>query len=288
MYFRLLFVNLNMLEMSLFAEFSSENFENNCRENGFTHWYASDLMVHLGYETWTSFQKAINKAMTTCNTLGVPIIENFCQIEVVKDGVRGLDFKLSRFACYLIVMNADNKKMSVAQAQAYFATLAGAVQDYLIEAEKVERINIRTEVSEREESLAGVAKMAGVENYGFFQNAGYRGMYNKNISQLKTMRSVPTNRTLLDFMGKEELAANLFRITQTELKIKNDNIKGQNQLEGAAENVGRKVRKTMIDISGVAPENFNAVEDIKKVKSGLKSTSKAIKSIDDKTKKKKK
>lgn len=268
----------------LYTEFSSEHFENNCRENGFTHWYASDLMNYLGYETWISFQKAINKAMTTCNTLGVPIMENFCQIEVIKDNISSHDFKLSRFACYLVVMNADSKKQTVAQAQAYFATLAGAVQSYLIEVDKVERINIRSEVSEREESLSGIAKKAGVENYGYFQNAGYRGMYNKNISQLKVMRNVPTSRTLLDFMGKEELAANLFRITQTELKIKNENIYGQTRLESAAENVGKKVRKTMIEISGVAPENFRAVEDIKKVKSTLKSASKKIKSIDIKKK----
>lgn len=242
--------------MSLFSDFSSDSFESNCRENGFTHWYASDLMHFLGYETWTSFYKAINKAMTTCNTLNIPIMDNFAQIESTVDGLAGYDFKLSRFACYLVVMNADNKKPAVATAQAYFATLAGAVQNYISESEKVERINIRSEISEREESLSGVAYKAGVQNYGYFQNAGYRGMYNKNISDLKNIRSVPLNRSLLDFMGKEELAANLFRITQTELKIKQDNIQGQSNLEVAAESVGRKVRKTMIDISGVAPERF--------------------------------
>lgn len=276
-----------MSELSLFNDFSSDSFEQKSRENGFTHWYASDLMNQLGYKTWASFSKAINKAMTTCNTLGIPIMENFTQVTAVIDGVQGHDFKLSRFACYLVVMNADNKILPVAQAQAYFATLAGAVQNYITECEKVERINIRSEVSEREETLSSVAFKAGVTNYGFFQNAGYRGMYNKNINALKTVRNVPCNRSLLDFMGKEELAANLFRITQTELKIKNDNITGQSRLETAAHNVGSKVRKTMIEISGVAPENFKAVEDIKKVKSNLKSTSKQIKSIDIKGKPKK-
>jgi DNA-damage-inducible protein D len=278
--------NKTMSDLKLFgSDFSSENFENNCKENGFTYWSAFDLMTQLGYENWASFQKAINKAMTTCNTLGIPIMENFVQIQILpQDGKPNFDFKLSRFACYLVVMNADTKKTPVAQAQAYFATLAGAVQNYLDESGKVERLNVRNEVSERESSLSGVAHKAGVTNYAFFQNAGYRGMYNKNISQLKVKRNVPNGRTLLDFMGKEELAANLFRITQTELKIKQENISGQGRLENAAENVGRKVRNTMIDISGVAPENFIPVDDIKQVKKELKTTSKQIRLIDKKKK----
>jgi len=274
-----------MSDLELFKEdFSSELFENECLENGFTYWFGLKLMHFLGYESWSSFQKAINKAMTTCNTLNIPIIENFEQVSVIIDGKSVLDFKLSRFACYLVVMNADSKKANVAQAQVYFANLAGAVQNHLQEAEKVERINVRSEVSDREASLSGVAYKAGVENYGFFQNAGYRGMYNKNISQLKTIRNVPDSRSLLDFMGKDELAANLFRITQTELKIKQDNIKGQSGLEFAAETVGIKVRKTMLDISGIAPEQLTTAQDIQKVKKELKNKSKQIKSIDKKSK----
>jgi len=123
--------------------------------------------------------------MTTCNTLGMPIIENSCQIESKTEAVGGYDFKLSRFACYLIVMNADSKKTKGGSGTSLFATLAGAVQSYLQEAEKIDRLNVRSEVSEREESLSGVAYKAGVTNYGFFQNAGYRGMYNKNIGALK-------------------------------------------------------------------------------------------------------
>lgn len=275
-----------MSNLELFNnDFSSEMFEKESLENGFTYWYALKLMRFLGYESWASFQKAINKAMTTCNTLNIPIIENFVQVSVIVDGKSSLDFKLSRFACYLVVMNADSKKAPVAQAQAYFANLAGAVQNYLNEADNVERINVRSEVSDREASLSGVAYKAGVENYGFFQNAGYRGMYNKNISKLKLIRNVPNGRSLLDFMGKDELAANLFRITQTELKIKQDNIRGQSSLENAAETVGQKVRKTMLDISGIAPEYLTTALDIQKVKKELKNKSKQIKSIDKKPKK---
>lgn len=263
-------------------EFSSEIFENQSRENGFTYWFASSLMIFLGYESMSSFQKAINKAMTTCNTINVPIMENFEQLQHLIDGKIVMDFKLSRVACFLIVMNADSKKKQVAQAQVYFANLAGAIEDYTKESDKIERINIRNEISERESSLSGVAHRAGVVNYLFFQNAGYRGMYNKNINQLKTVRNIPTGKSLLDFMGKDELAANLFRITQTELKIKQDDIKGQSKLEYTAESVGRKVRSTMIEISGIAPENLTKNEDIALIKKELKSKSKTINSIDKK------
>ena len=112
--------------------------------------------------------------------------------------------------------------------------------------------------------------------YGFFQNAGYRGMYNLNINQLKAKRGIDTGRSLLDFMGKDELAANLFRITQTELKIKNESVKGQNNLEKAAETVGKMVRRSMIEISNTVPENFTKNEDIKDVKKGLKNTKKLL------------
>lgn len=276
-----------MTQLELFINsFSGDNFENYSHENGFTFWYASDLMKLLGYENMASFQRAINKAMTTCNTLNIPIIDNFFQEQRLFESKPLLDFRLSRFACYLTVMNADSKKPAVAMAQAYFATLAGAVHNYLEEANKVERLVIREEISERETSLSGIVHKAGVENYAFFQNAGYRGMYNKNINQLKLLRNIPTNKSPLDFMGKEELAANLFRITQTELKIKQDNISGQRNLENTAENVGRKVRQTMKDISGVLPEQLPAQEDIKNVKQQLKAKSKQIKELDSHRKKK--
>jgi len=270
-----------MSDLELFMKsFSGETFEDYSHENGFTYWFATDLMNLLEYENMNSFQRAINRAMTTCNTLNIPIFDNFIQEQRIVDGKTFMDFRISRFACYLTVMNADSKKHSVAMAQAYFATLAGAVHNYLEEANKVERLVVRNEISEREASLSGIAHTAGVENYPFFQNAGYRGMYNKNIGQLRILRNIPSNKSPLDFMGKEELAANLFRITQTELKIKQDSIKGQRSLENTAENVGRKVRQTMRDISGVLPEQLPKMEDIKDVKQQLKAKSKEIKKLD--------
>lgn len=272
-----------MTQMQIFIEnFSGENFENFSHENGFTFWYATDLMKMLDYENFHSFSKAVNKAMTTCNTLNINIIDNFLQERRIVDGKEISDFKLSRFACYLTVMNADNRKQGVAIAQAYFASLAGAVQNYIEEANKIERLVIREELSEREEVLSGVVHQSGVENYAFFRNAGYRGMYNMNINKLRQLRGIPNDKTPLNFMGKEELAANLFRITQTELKIRQENIIGQQPLENAAEKVGRKVRQTMKEISGVLPENLPKHQDIQQVKKDLKIKSRQIKQIDKK------
>lgn len=271
------------MSQELFPQnFSEEHFEGKCKENGFTYWFASDLKDMLDYESWSSFSKAINKAMTTLNTLGIDIFDNIQSIQRIEDGKNVSDYKLSRLACYLVVMNADNKKKAVANAQVYFSQLAGAIQDHIEEASRVERINVRSEVSDGEKSLSGVAHQAGVENYGFFQNAGYRGMYNKNITQLKQIRGLDKTKTLLDFMGKEELAANLFRITQTELKIKTGNVKGQSSLEAAAHSVGKEVRSTMIKISGVTPENLPRHDDIKSVKKEIKSKARELKRIDKK------
>ncbi len=262
-------------------EDGKESFEQFSKENGFTYWSALTLMECLGYANWSTFNQVISKAMTTCNTLGIQLIGNFDQVQVIIDGKPTIDFKLSRFACYLIAMNGNVSMPQVAKAQAYFAAIAGAVQDYQLEAERVERLQVRSEISEREKTLSGVAYGHGLDKngYGFFQNAGYRGMYNKNIKQLKAARRIDDNRSLLDFMGKDELAANLFRITQTELKIKNENVKGQSKLENAAENVGQKVRRTMIEISNIAPENMPKQEDIKEVKKGLKEKSNILKKL---------
>ncbi len=275
------------MQLDLFHfDFDKKGFETYSQENGFVYWYASDLSNMLGYANFKAFEKAVNKAMTTCNTLNINIFDNFEQLQREVDGKLFRDYKLSRFACYLSVMNADSKMIAVAKAQSYFATLAGLVQSYLVEVDNVERIVIRGEVSEREKSLSAVVHKAGVTNYVSFQSAGYRGMYNKSITQLKNIRGVDTKNSLLDFMGKEELAANLFRITQTELKIKNEGKRGQPYLEGAAFMVGQKVRQTMIEISNVLPESLTPQEDIKKVKSALKSRNKELKKIDKPKKKK--
>jgi DNA-damage-inducible protein D len=257
-----------------------DNFEGHAIDNGTICWYASDLAQMLGYQSLASFSKAINRAISACTALNIPVMENFQQVRRTVEGVTIDDYKLSRFACYLATMNGSTSKPQVAAAQAYFYTLAESFRQYFQAAEGVERVIIRDEISEREKSLSGVAKFAGVETYAFFQSAGYRGMYNMTLAQLRQRRRLPANKTPLDFMGKTELAGNLFRITQTEERIKNEGVRGQRNLENTALHVGKKVRATMIELSGTPPELLPVNEDIKDVRKGLHTTQKEFNRLD--------
>ncbi len=257
-------------------------FESLGQDNGFRYWRASALGSLLGYASPQGFFPAVQKAIGVCLNLGIDLTENIVAFDN-PEGQR--DYKLSRFACYLAAMNGDPKKPEVARAQAYFAAFAASVQAYLEEQEGVERVHVRGEVRDHERSLSGIAHAAGVTAYAFFQNAGYRGLYNMNLASLKIRKRIPGSRSVLDFMGSEELAANLFRITQTEAKIRNEAIRGQHRLEAAAEDVGRKVRKTIKDIGGTMPENLPASPDIRQVQKNLKSAHRTFKKLDGKKKK---
>lgn len=256
------------------------NFEAHGHDNGHRYWWESDLRRLLGYEGEKGWDKASGRAIAACTALGIPVHENFQHTTREVDGEPVSDCKLSRFACYLIAMNGDPRKPEVARAQAYFASFAEAARQMALHLDGVERVVIRDEMIDREKSLSSVAKGAGVTDYALFQNAGYRGLYNMNLSQLKALKGVQGDRTLLDFMGKEELAANLFRITQTEAKIRKDKVRGQYNLENTAENVGRHVRNTIRDIGGTMPERLPPAEDLKTVKSGLKQTHRELKKLD--------
>jgi DNA-damage-inducible protein D len=275
---------MSIIEVFHFKE-DSKNFEDLGQDNGFRYWYASDLAKCLGYDDYPAFRHGpVNRAMVACGTLSIPADENFIVEKRVVDGRDISEVRLSRFACYLVAMNGDVRKPQVAAAQAWFAATAESFRQYLEEARDVERLNIRTELSGKEKSLAGVAKGAGVFEYGLFHNAGYRGLYNMNLSELKRYKGLTDKgRSLLDFMGKEELAANFFRLTQTEAKIKNDGIRGQRPCEIVAENVGRTVRETMKKISGSTPENLPLEHDIKDTQKNLKKTQREFKKLDDKS-----
>jgi len=255
-------------------------FESLAQQDGFKFWWASDMARLMGYESLAAFRKAINRAMIACDALGVPLVENFVQERRVVDGREQLDFRLSRFACYLAAMNGNVNNPRVAQAQAYFVTFAEACRQYLERAENVERVSLRADISDRERSLSGIAQDARLLDFALFQNAGYRGLYNMDLTRLRQLKGVPDSRTPLDFMGKEELAANLFRITQTEAKIRKENRRGQQSLERAAEEVGRRVRQSMQEISGSQPEALSPAEDIRVVRKKLKSAHREFRKMD--------
>lgn len=257
-------------------------FEALAHSNGFRFWWASKLAEVLGYESLHSFRKAVQRAMVVLTTLNIPIFENIVPTQREIDGKTEEDFKLSRFACYLAAMNGDVKKPRVAQAQQYFIQWGEACRLFLEESDSIERVQIRGEISEHERTLAGTANAAGVERdrWGLFQNAGYRGLYNMDLYKLRQHKGIPSNRSPLDFMGKTELAANLFRVTQTEEKIRAEMIRGQTALENAAYVVGRKVRKTMEEISGKRPEDLPAAPDIRTVQKKLKTSHREIRKID--------
>ena len=268
-------------QLSLFhVDPDGPSFEDLGNENGGKYWYARDFMQMLGYETLSAFQKPINKAIATCTALNIPVLDNFQQVQRTVNGEDVADFKLTRFACYLISINGDVRKPEVAAAQAYFVTMAEAFRHYIQDSENVERVQIREEVSEQERSLSTVAFAAGVTHYQFFQNAGYRGMYCMNLSDLRERRGIASGRSPLDFMNGEELAANLFRITQTQAKIRNENLQGQMRLERAAQDVGQTVRSTMVKLSGRTPESLPVVEDIKSVKGKLKQAQREFGKLD--------
>lgn len=255
-------------------------FEALSKTNGFRFWWASELATTLGYESLNGFRKAVERAMIALTSLNIPVFDNIIQEQRELDGKTVADYRLSRFACYLAAMNGDPKKPQVAQAQAYFVQWAEACRLYLEQAEGVERVAIRSEISEHERTLSGTAKRAGVTDYALFQNSGYRGLYNMDLWQVRRRKGVPQGRSPLDFMGKTELAANLFRVTQTEEKIHAETIRGQKPLERTAEDVGREVRRTMVKISGKRPEELAPAEDIKELHKKLKTSQREIRKLD--------
>jgi DNA-damage-inducible protein D len=253
-------------------ESDKPSFEDLGVPNGSRTWREETLMSAMGYESKGAFRKAVNRAMQACLSLNIATEDNFIRV--------GDEYKFTRFACYLIAMNGDPKKDGVAAAQLYFAALADTFQSYVEHAEGVDRILVRDEMTSGMKALQGTAKLHGVENYAFFQNAGYRGMYNMSLPELVKRKGLNPKEKLLDRIGKTELAANLFRVTQTEEKIRNEGLRGQRQLENAAHAVGKTVRQTMIELSGTPPEDLPIAEPIKDVRKKLKTADKRFRELD--------
>ncbi len=263
------------------------SFEDFKHENGITYWWASDLMTMFGYENMAGFKKVIDRATSACLSLGINHYEHIVPEKRVEDGKEFPDFKFTRFACYLVAMNGDPKKREVAAAQAYFVEQTRKFEIYLQGAEDVDRLLYREEVKKGNISLSSAAKKAGVVDYARFQNAGYLGLYNTGIWGLKKRRGLPTDGKkveIQDYMGRTELAANLFRITQTEEKLKKDGIHGQNDAEKTHLNVAQQVRQFVKDNTGRYPEELPIERRLLEVKKELKKGMKALETIDKKVK----
>jgi DNA-damage-inducible protein D len=248
-----------------YFDITNPEFEDSFHANGQIFWYASEFIKRLGYNDYSPTMSSINKAMSVC--LGLPSIvtvEHFREEVRMIDGRPVKDFKISRFACYLVAMNSDIRKEAVAKAQAYFAAFTAQIHEYIKTQNDIERVPLRKEISEHEKSLFATAKQSGVEQYAYFANKGYMGLYNMPIHRLRELKNIPDTESPLNYMGAEELGANIFRITQTNAKIKRENLRGQNALENAAHHVGKAVREAIVKTGGTLPEDLPAEVHIKK------------------------
>lgn len=243
----------------------------NIDKNGNEFWYARDLGKLLGYSDFRNFKKVIQKAKEACENSGQSVSEHIVEVnEQLKFG-QGAEqsfasFALSRYACYLIVQNADPSKPTVANGQTYFAikTREQELKDdeaftQLKEDEK--RLFLRNELKEHNKQLVDTAFKSGVEtslDFAIFQNHGYKGLYGgldaKGIHQKKGLKK---SHKILDHMGSTELAANLFRATQAEEKLKKDGIKDKYSANKTHHEVGEKVRQTIKELGGTMPEDLD-------------------------------
>jgi DNA-damage-inducible protein D len=254
-------------------EFGFEDFSH---ENGITFWWATDFMVMLDYPSINSFMKPIQRAMTACLTANIDVYDNFIKATRVVDGNTIDDYKLSRFACYMVAMNGDVKKQKVAEAQTYFADQAQKINLLLEGSNDLERLLTREEVKEGHKLLNATAKSSGVENFGLFTDAGYRGLYNSGIKNLKHKKGIKQSQSLMDYMGRTELAANLFRITLTEEKLKNLGRIGEKSAINIHKQVGGQVRKLVKDNTGKNPEDLQIERKLSDVTKELKKANKKL------------
>lgn len=257
-------------------------------EYGNEYWLARELMSALEYDKWNNFHSVIKHAQTTKNTAKVSNINDFTEVgKIVQTGALSrkiIDYRLSRYACYLIAMNGDTRKKAIALAQTYFAVKTRQQElsenfEQLTEDQK--RLGIRQELAKHNSSLSEAAHNAGITSpaqYATFQNAGYRGLYGglteNDIHKRKNLK--PTQK-ILDHMGSTELAANLFRATQTDEKLRRDNIHGVTKANNTHYAVGAKVRQTIQELGGTMPENLPTPEkSIQQLKSEEKKKAKEI------------
>jgi DNA-damage-inducible protein D len=249
-------------------------------------WSSRDFARVLGYTDYRNFEAVIEKARTACFNSGQRIEDHFVEItemiEVGKGGQRPVEtVMLSRYAGYLVIQNADPTKAIVALGQSYFAiqTRRQELADEEALQEDQKRLVLRAEMKTHNKKLSGVAKQSGVVqplDYAIFMDHGYRGLYGGlGMRDIHERKRLKRKEHILDHMGSLELAANLFRTTQAEDKLRRENVRSKEAANQIHSEVGRKVRTTIHELGGTMPENLPVAEDIKKVESREKKRLKA-------------
>ena len=224
-------------------------------ENGVEFWYARELMPILQYSNWQNFEKIIQKAKIACENSGIAVIDHFTDVnKMVQIGSGAYreqnDYKLTRYACYLIAQNGDSRKKVIALAQTYFAVQTRKQEiiekEYSLLTEDEKRIYQRNLTRKGNYSLNQTAKRAGVKNFDKFHNSGYKGLYNGETADDKAKsKGLRYREDILDNMGSTELIANLFRISQTEEKLKKDNVNTEKEACKTHNKIGKIVRKAI-------------------------------------------
>ena len=266
---------------------TEKNFESikHIDENGVEFWYARELMEMLEYSKWGNFIKVIDKAKKSCENSNNTIFEHFADvgktIKMPKNAEKTIeDMKLTRYACYLIAQNGDSRKKVIALAQTYFAVQTRKQEitekEYSMLTEEEKRFYQRNLTRKGNYSLNKAAKNAGVKNFDKFHNAGYQGLYNgETADDIAKRKGLRYREDILDNMGSEELAANLFRITQTESRLKRDKVDTEKKACDTHNKIGKIVRKAIKEAGGIMPEDLPTPE--KSLKQLEKENKKALK-----------
>lgn len=263
-------------------------------ENGNEYWYARELMIALEYSKWGNFKGVISKAIQSCENSNISVFDHFAKTGKTVPMPSGAkpkiieDYKLSRYACYLIAQNGSPTKKQIALAQTYFAVKTRqqelTEEEYKLLSEDERRLYNRTIVKNRNKYLFDTAKSSGVKDYGKFNNAGYKGLYNGETAEdIAKRKGLKNNQPILDYMGSAELGANIFRITQTDALLKDNNVNNETDACNTHNKVGKAVRKAIAEVGGTMPENLPTPE--KSVKELEKEKKKRLKLNENNTKK---
>lgn len=243
-------------------------------QDGNEFWSARELMYALGYLKWRNFIEVIAKAIESCKNAGVAAQEHFADVgKPIKGGNGAIqyikDYNLSRYACYLIAQNGDPRKKEIANAQTYFAIQTRRQEVRDINEQNRKRVLTRSQMKIAVKILKDTAKKAGVTHFGTFMDEGYMGLYGGlRMKELKEKKKVEGN--YFDYAGIAEMAANLFRTTQTDAKLKKENILGEEISKQVHYKVGREVRNAIEKIGGIMPEDLPPEKDIKEIEKEVK------------------